>query len=38
MAGQALAALPEENITQQLSAALERLRQVTPGSVQNEDF
>ena len=30
MAGQALAALPEENITSQLSSALDRLRQVTP--------
>ena len=30
MAGQALAALPEENITEQLSASLDRLRQVTP--------
>ena len=38
MAGQALAALPEENITQQLSAALERLRQVTPGAIDNDDF
>ena len=38
MAGQALAALPEENISQQLTAALERLRQVTPGHVNNDDY
>ena len=37
MAGQALAALPEENISGQLASALEQLKKVTPGSVVNDD-